>query len=751
MGWIGFKRQQKPSMINEYDVESGSLAEDQNHVGEKSMGALSSSVRKESIPDWIAPTSTRKSDNVQHSRLTSLVRNRCFAGKLANFRWRRKYRQISREDQRAFCDLISHWTSTELVALLAEMESACGVRDLTLRAEEARPSTSVLATDLLNAWKNEVVSDCVVLHKGFRYAAHSFILRARCRYFSDFWNTLVTQQSDDAKLHILFMDNSILPETFQAMLYYIYSGEYDKSLCYSDRQSLNVVLQRYGCGSSLSGDLMAADSEKGECTLVFTAGTRKGDHSNDHDYRVKCSGIVLAARSSYLRSMMEKRILCDEELEIVINEHLFPRIYARIILDSIYTDRLDLNKIQEGCQVSVSSLSEVQAIASGQRHLAPLRHAIDIFHIAQFLNLPYLMHACEDTIIGQISIETVGSLWNWACEPGGSAFVRRHCIAFLRSNFSRICSSYLLFELEEDLLKNCLLSDYVQCAEVKILEAVIRWGEHELIRRMEEREPNLIANTTHSISRKGIRRSELNDEELKSILANLLPLVRIDYILPPFHQSLNAAYKRGLLDRLPHVDLLGQHYPDSRSPDINPDAHWFDHSVPRRHSSGPRLLLPYILEVKKQLRRLCRNGENVSCTLQQKTPVELQIYVNNLSPEIISENLKLKIERRVKELAKDDLLKKISCCGCSHHLELATEQIRLRTLRELNMDENCVEVLCSGTKRSLLPHCYSSQPTVAVVCDAVDIDVSLSSTALSDSGNHGRSCLPDVLRNEATL
>lgn len=71
---------------------------------------------------------------------------------------------------------------------------------------------------------------------------------------------------------------------------------------------------------------------------------------------------------------------------------------------------------------------------------------------------------------------------------------------------------------------------------MKILEAVIRWGEHELVRRMEEREPNLIANTIHSISRKGIRRSELNDEELKSILANLLPLVRIDYILPPFHQ-----------------------------------------------------------------------------------------------------------------------------------------------------------------------------------------------------------------------
>lgn len=52
-----------------------------------------------------------------------------------------------------------------------------------------------------------------------------------------------------------------------------------------------------------------------------------------------------------------------------------------------------LLKMLEGCQVSASSLSEVQAIASGQRHLAPLRHAIDIFHIAQFLSLPQLAHS----------------------------------------------------------------------------------------------------------------------------------------------------------------------------------------------------------------------------------------------------------------------------------------------------------------------------------------------------------------------
>lgn len=50
-------------------------------------------------------------------------------------------------------------------------------------------------------------------------------------------------------------------------------------------------------------------------------------------------------------------------------------------------------------------------------------------------------------------------------------------------------------------------------------------------------------------------------------------------------------------------------------------------------------------EIRKQLRRLYKNGENTSCILQQKTSPadQLQLFVNNLSPEIISESLKLKV------------------------------------------------------------------------------------------------------------
>lgn len=74
----------------------------------------------------------------------------------------------------------------------------------------------------------------------------------------------------------------------------------------------------------------------------------------------------------------------------------------------------------------------------------------------------FLFSACENLMVSELSLDTVGSLWTWASEAGGSAYVRRQCITFVLTEFSRICASHLLLELEEDLLYECLLSDYVQ-------------------------------------------------------------------------------------------------------------------------------------------------------------------------------------------------------------------------------------------------------------------------------------------------
>lgn len=81
-------------------------------------------------------------------------------------------------------------------------------------------------------------------------------------------------------------------------------------------------------------------------------------------------------------------------------------------------------------------------------------------------------------------------------------------------------------------LVNVLQSHFLQASELEILQAVLKWGEHELVRRMEDREPNLLNHTVHSVTRKGVKKKDLSDIELREILSELLPLVRIDHILP---------------------------------------------------------------------------------------------------------------------------------------------------------------------------------------------------------------------------
>lgn len=67
--------------------------------------------------------------------------------------------------------------------------------------------------------------------------------------------------------------------------------------------------------------------------------------SDDRDYRILCSAAILASRSQYLRSLIERRLHSDGPIELVMNERVFPRIYAQIFLYAVYTDSLDFTKV----------------------------------------------------------------------------------------------------------------------------------------------------------------------------------------------------------------------------------------------------------------------------------------------------------------------------------------------------------------------------------------------------------------------
>lgn len=54
----------------------------------------------------------------------------------------------------------------------------------------------------------------------------------------------------------------------------------------------------------------------------------------------------------------------------------------------------------------------------------------------------------------------------------------------------QLLGSGILFELDASQMVEVLESDFVNACELDILKCVLRWGEHELLRRIEERGRN---------------------------------------------------------------------------------------------------------------------------------------------------------------------------------------------------------------------------------------------------------------------
>lgn len=109
-------------------------------------------------------------------------------------------------------------------------------------------------------------------------------------------------------------------------------------------------------------------------------------------------------------------------------------------------------------------------------------------------------------------------------------------------------------------------------------------------------EPNLVSHTAHSVSRRGLRRRDLSDVELRDLLSDLLSCVRISHILPPDSEVLVTSVRRGLISTPPSY-MLGDDLCVGHSSNIKPKA-W----IRGRNSHGlyvkPRLFTPFVEEAK---------------------------------------------------------------------------------------------------------------------------------------------------------
>lgn len=410
-------------------------------------------------------------------------------------------------------------------------------------------------------------------------------------------------------------------QMFSSLLRYLYTGD----LCPHDPTIDVAVLRRlgedFGTPNPLEHDLryLLETGDYADATLVFTSeasnpvssggdSQRPDSGSSEYGFRPKlelpCHKAILSARSPFFRGMIQRRLRSFEEqgdraipTRIVLDETVIPKRYARVLLHAIYLDTVDLSLIiRAGISSSAAphgSLSEAQ-VATGRQRSNPLEEAMELYQIGRFLELDILSQGCEDLILEWLTLESLPMVLKWGSQPHGSSWVYRQACHYLREEFSAIAVSPILHQLEKTQLIDALQSNFLQASELEVLGAVLKWGEQELIRRMEDREPNLLSHTAHSVTRKGIKKRDLSDIELREILSELLPHVRMDHVLPPNNETLHSAIRRGLVST-PPSHMIGD---DRENLRINA---WIRGGKNHGLFVRPRLFMPYYDEVKSLL------------------------------------------------------------------------------------------------------------------------------------------------------
>ncbi|KFZ46158.1 BTB/POZ domain-containing protein 7, partial [Antrostomus carolinensis] len=318
---------------------------------------------------------------------------------------------------------------------------------------------------------------------------------------------------------------------------------------------------------------------------------------------------------------------------------------------------------------------------------------------------------CEDIIAESISLDTLIAILKWSSQPYGSKWVHRQALHFLCEEFTQVMTTDVFYELSKDHLLTAIQSDYLQASEQDILKYLIKWGEHQLMKRIADREPNLLSGTAHSVNKRGVKRRDLDIEELREILSPLLPFVRIEHILPMNSEVLSDAMKRGLIST-PPSDML----PTSEGGKSNA---WL-----RQKNAGiyvrPRLFSPYVEEAKSVLdEMMVEQTDLVRLRMVRMSNVPDTLYmVNNAVPqcchvithqqvstnqssppsvianEIPVPNLLVVKEmiRRLQELRHTEQVQRAYALNCGEGATVSYE-IQIRVLREFGLSDAAAELL----------------------------------------------------------
>ncbi|XP_045427946.1 BTB/POZ domain-containing protein 7 isoform X3 [Pipistrellus kuhlii] len=524
-------------------------------------------------------------------------------------------------------ELLSGWDVRDVNALVEEYEGTSALKELSLQASLARPEARTLQKDMADLYEYKYCTDVDLIFQETCFPVHRAILAARCPFFK----TLLSSSPEyGAEIIMDISTAGIDMPMFSALLHYLYTGEFGMED--SRFQNVDILVQlseEFGTPNSLDVDMRGLFDYMCyyDVVLSFSSDSELveafGGNQNCLDEEHKAHKAVISARSPFFRNLLQRRIRTGEEItdrtlrtptRIILDESIIPKKYAKVILHCMYTDVVDLSVLH--CSPSVGSLSEVQALVAGKPNMTRAEEAMELYHIALFL---------EFNMLAQ--------------------------------------------------------------------------------------EPNLLSGTAHSVNKRGVKRRDLDIEELREILSSLLPFVRVEHILPINSEVLSDAMKRGLIST-PPSDML----PTSEGGKSNA---WL-----RQKNAGiyvrPRLFSPYVEEAKSVLdEMMVEQTDLVRLRMVRMSNVPDTLYmVNNAVPQCchmishqqISSNqssppsvvaneipvprlLTLKdMVRRLQELRHTEQVQRAYALNCGEGATVSYE-IQIRVLREFGLADAAAELL----------------------------------------------------------
>lgn len=628
-------------------------------------------------------------------------------------------------------ELVSSWSPLEAGALLEEYEALAALKDLHVQAELARPPATTFKQDLSTLYDFKHCTDVDLVYRGACFPVHRALLSARCPYFRDL---LAGCPGYGARICLELRTPLLEVPMFSALLRYLYTGDicpHDTSL---DTNLLRRLGDEFGTPNPLEHDLryLLDTGDYADAALVFTSDNdyqRPDSGSSEYGFRPKlelpCHKAILSARSPFFRNLIQRRTRSGEDhteralhipTRIVLDESVIPKRYARVLLHAVYLDTVDLSLILRGggCGNSAGSLGEVQALThTGRMRPSPLEEAMELYQIGRFLELDILSQGCEDLILEWLTLDSLPTVLRWGSQPHGSAWVHRQALHYLREEFQPVASSPILHQLDLGHLSNVLQSHFLQASELEVLQAVLKWGEQELVRRMEDREPNLLSHTVHSVARKGVKKRDLSDIELREILSELLPLVRMDHVLPPNSEILAQAIRRGLVST-PPSHMIGDERENLR---VNA---WIRGGKKNGLFVRPRLFMPYYEEIKALVEeQMVQEVELVRLRRARYIPdIPDTLYMVDEKPramgavgvDILAAALPVPDTATMSAMLKrEQKLRQAPSCQRAISLPLSSRheinrQVRLRVVREFNLPDAVADLLENAA-------CYNSEET----------------------------------------